>query len=174
MGKSLRNQIFSNLNLKETDELVDIWITNDRAEWSDTAFNVVEEILEQRLDELPVQNASILEHQKQIKIVSTPLSKEDRISRNAKAAFIIGLLAPFGAICGPLVTIVGGVNEFLPIVIFGLAIPFLFFLAGVAFGIFGIKSKQRSTAIIGVLLSGLSLYFYLDIFFIPFLRGECC
>jgi hypothetical protein len=172
MGKSLRDQIFSNINLKETDELVDIWITNDRTEWSDTAFDVVEEILEQRLDELPVQNVPIFGHQKQIKIVSTTSNNEDKTSRNAKAAFIIGLLAPLGAICGSIVAVIGLVGEFLPVVIFGLAIPFLICLVGVAFGIFGIKSKQRVTAIIGIVLSGLTLYYYLDIFFIPLFRGE--
>jgi hypothetical protein len=71
MNKSLRHHIFSNLHLKETDELVDIWITNDRAEWSDIAFDVVEEILEQRLAELPVQNAPILERKNQAKIISS-------------------------------------------------------------------------------------------------------
>ena len=65
MSKNLHNQIFSSLNLKETDELVDIWITNDRVEWSDIAFDVVQEILEQRLDELPAQNAPVFEHKKQ-------------------------------------------------------------------------------------------------------------
>jgi hypothetical protein len=62
MSNNLRKQIHDNLNLKETDELLEIWKTNDRAEWSDTAFDVMKELLEQRLSEIPPQNEPVLEH----------------------------------------------------------------------------------------------------------------
>ena len=65
MNNGLRKTIFDNFLLKETDELVEIWITNDRVEWSDTAFEVIQEILEQELDELPPQNEPIFEYIKQ-------------------------------------------------------------------------------------------------------------
>jgi len=65
MNNNLRKTIYENFLLKETDELVEIWVTNDRVEWSDTAFEVIQEVLEQRLDELPAQNEPIFEHEKQ-------------------------------------------------------------------------------------------------------------
>ncbi len=56
-------QVYSNLNLKETDELVDIWQTNDHVEWSDVAFGAVRKILLGRLGELPPQGEPIYKHE---------------------------------------------------------------------------------------------------------------
>jgi len=55
MSGELREQIYKTLNLKNTDELLEIWETNDREEWSDTAFEVIEEILQGRGVEIPEQ-----------------------------------------------------------------------------------------------------------------------
>jgi hypothetical protein len=55
-------QIFETLNLKETDELVEIWKKNDRVEWSEQAFDVIQEILQFRLGETPKQNKPIFEY----------------------------------------------------------------------------------------------------------------
>jgi len=62
MSSDLRGQIHDSLSLKETDELLEIWTTNDRVEWSETAFEVLKEILEQRLAELPAQKEPVLEY----------------------------------------------------------------------------------------------------------------
>lgn len=62
MNDELYRQIYNNMNLKETDELLEIWQTNDRTEWSDTTFKVIEDILQERRAELPNQNESIYEH----------------------------------------------------------------------------------------------------------------
>ena len=51
---SLRNQIYSNMQLKTTEELRSIVTQNDHEEWSDAAFEVVRQILFQRTGELPV------------------------------------------------------------------------------------------------------------------------
>jgi len=61
MSDKLRGQIYSSLNLKGTDELLEIWQTNDRTEWSDTAFDVVEEILKERDVEVPIQDEPVYE-----------------------------------------------------------------------------------------------------------------
>jgi uncharacterized integral membrane protein len=50
------------LNLKDTYELLEIWKTNDRVEWSDTAFDMLREILAKRIGELPPQDEPILSH----------------------------------------------------------------------------------------------------------------
>ena len=62
MNSNFRKQIYNGFNLKETDELVEIWQQNDRVQWSEDAFSVVEEILRERLGELPAQNKPILEY----------------------------------------------------------------------------------------------------------------
>ncbi len=56
MKKDLHAQIYENFNREETETLLEIWERNDRSEWSDTAFEVLEKILLERLHELPPQN----------------------------------------------------------------------------------------------------------------------
>jgi len=56
MDNELRAQIYNRMNQKETDELTDIWQTHDAEEWTETAFDVVKEILLSRLGELPPQD----------------------------------------------------------------------------------------------------------------------
>ncbi len=55
MDHEFRNQVFKALNLKTTDELIEIWQTNDRTEWSDAAFDVIQEILRNRIGKVPPQ-----------------------------------------------------------------------------------------------------------------------
>lgn len=45
--------IHSNLNLKETPELINIWAEQNKNEWTDLALEVVKQILLERLGELP-------------------------------------------------------------------------------------------------------------------------
>jgi hypothetical protein len=61
MNEDFRNQIFNTLNQKETSELVEIWQKNDRVEWSEEAFLIIQEILQSRLGELPAQDPPIYE-----------------------------------------------------------------------------------------------------------------
>ena len=62
MSNHLKEQIYKNMNLKETDELLEIWQKNDRMEWSNTAFEVIKEILMERLGEIPRQDKPIFEY----------------------------------------------------------------------------------------------------------------
>jgi DNA-directed RNA polymerase subunit RPC12/RpoP len=61
MNEELRDQIYNSMNMKETDELIEIWETNNRYEWTDTAFDVVRQILLNRIGELPEQNDPVFE-----------------------------------------------------------------------------------------------------------------
>jgi len=61
MNNELRNQIYDSLNLKDTDELLGIWQTNDHLEWSDSAFDSIRKILTKRGIEIPEQDEPILE-----------------------------------------------------------------------------------------------------------------
>ena len=62
MSNNLKEQIYQNMNLKETEELLEIWQGNDRVEWSDTAFDAVKDILMERLGEIPPQDEPISEY----------------------------------------------------------------------------------------------------------------
>lgn len=66
MSGDLRDQIYDQMNLRETDELLDIWVTNDRLEWADTAFETIRAILIKRGVELPGQNDPIYEREEEI------------------------------------------------------------------------------------------------------------
>jgi hypothetical protein len=68
MSKDLHEQIYENLNLKDTDELLEIWQTNNRGEWSDVAFDIVREILTKRIGELPPQNEPVTGPEKEEKV----------------------------------------------------------------------------------------------------------
>lgn len=62
MNEELFTQIHNSLKLKDTDELLEIWQTNDHVEWSDSAFEAIREILAGRDVELPEQDEPIYEH----------------------------------------------------------------------------------------------------------------
>jgi tetratricopeptide (TPR) repeat protein len=51
----MKAQIQDNLRLMETDELLEIWHAADHEEWTDLAFEVIREILQDRLGEVPAQ-----------------------------------------------------------------------------------------------------------------------
>jgi hypothetical protein len=49
----LRTTIRSSLETRETQDLLEIWHKHDTDEWTDAAFNVLEDILHERLGEVP-------------------------------------------------------------------------------------------------------------------------
>lgn len=55
MSNDFRKYLYNNLNQKSTEELIEIWQENDREEWSDIAFESIQEILQNRLETLPPQ-----------------------------------------------------------------------------------------------------------------------
>jgi len=63
MDNSLRHEIHNRMNLKETDELLEIWQKNDRAEWSEEAFDVVRDVLKERGVDIPKQGQPVYVHQ---------------------------------------------------------------------------------------------------------------
>ncbi len=65
MSEELRAQISMLMVLKESDELLEIWRTNDRVEWSDMAFEVIQEILKKRGVAIPEQNEPIYEYEEE-------------------------------------------------------------------------------------------------------------
>ena len=62
MDENFRNQLINNLNLKPIEELLEIWKTNDRVEWTDEAFEVIQQILLERLGYVPPQNSPITKY----------------------------------------------------------------------------------------------------------------
>ncbi len=65
MPGDLRAHIYQNMDMRSTGELVQIWQENDRSIWSDTAFEVINAILAQRLEEVPPQGEPIYQHEEQ-------------------------------------------------------------------------------------------------------------
>lgn len=61
MANNRRSQIYSQMNLKATDELIRIWQDNNRTEWPDTVFEVIEDILKERGERIPEQNEVLYE-----------------------------------------------------------------------------------------------------------------
>ena len=62
MNNEFRQHIYNELNLRETEDLLEIWQANDRAEWSDEAFEVIQDILRTRGVVIPQQDKAIYEH----------------------------------------------------------------------------------------------------------------
>lgn len=63
MSTELHQQIYQNMNLKETDELLAIWQRNDREAWSDEAMQIVKDILTERNVEIPEQTGTADDHE---------------------------------------------------------------------------------------------------------------
>ena len=63
MSDELHDQIYSNMNMRDTDELLDIWQTNNRYEWTDMAFDVIRQILQKRIGQLPEQDDPVYEEE---------------------------------------------------------------------------------------------------------------
>ena len=77
----MKAQIRENMHLKETGELLEIWRQADHEEWTDLAFEVVQEILLERLGEIPAQ-----EPEKQNpEAVETSPAPEDQVQAATKA-----------------------------------------------------------------------------------------
>jgi hypothetical protein len=71
----VRREIYNTLSLQETEDLVEIWQKNDRVEYSDVAFDIIQEILQQRSIEIPPQNEAVLEHPTQVNPILEKLGK---------------------------------------------------------------------------------------------------
>jgi len=62
VNEELRDHLYRNFNEKDTEELLVIWQANNRVEWSDLAFEAIEDLLEKRIGTLPAQNDPILDY----------------------------------------------------------------------------------------------------------------
>jgi hypothetical protein len=59
MIDDLRGQIYLNFRQHETEDLLAIWRTHDCYEWSETTFDVIREILQERHVEVPPQGLPV-------------------------------------------------------------------------------------------------------------------
>jgi len=62
MDDNFRDQLIHNLNLKPIEELLEIWKTNDRVEWTDEVFEVIQEILLEKLGYVPPQDSPLTKY----------------------------------------------------------------------------------------------------------------
>lgn len=56
MNDNLRAQIYNNLIIKDTEELLEIWQSGDPSEWEEEVFEIVKELLVERLGAVPPQS----------------------------------------------------------------------------------------------------------------------
>lgn len=63
---TLKQDVRRNLEKKTTDELMEIWNKNDREEWSDMAFEVIEEMLREQGISPPLQEESSAEESRRV------------------------------------------------------------------------------------------------------------
>lgn len=61
MSEKAHQEIFSFHEWDSTEELLEIWIKNDRTIWADETFDVLQELLHRRIGELPPQNEPVVE-----------------------------------------------------------------------------------------------------------------
>jgi uncharacterized membrane protein YhaH (DUF805 family) len=64
MDTDLREIMYKSLRKETTDELLQIWKSNNHSKWSDMSFDMIREILQERSVELPPQNEPIFEEKK--------------------------------------------------------------------------------------------------------------
>jgi len=113
---ALRRQVFERMNFKETDELLAIWRKGDHEEWTDTALDVVKEILLSRLGEIPAEEENI---EQQIENQSNVASRGEK-----KLAFISFLANLLSWIVLVLYTIIFVVRVILGIQDIAAGVPF--------------------------------------------------
>jgi hypothetical protein len=152
MSDDFRNQLYNALSLKGTDELIEIWKTNDRSEWSDVAFAVIQEILRNRIGEIPAQGASLEE-------LSDNGNIGDSTKDLANTSLILSILG-FSLPC-PAFFLLGGFREWDLLNTFGPLVLSSAGPIGIIVGIFAlsevnISKTSKSRADAGIALGTLS------------------
>ena len=59
MQNEHNNEIYTHMQVKTNEELIQIWQENDHVAWHDEVFDIIAELLQERLGELPPQNEPI-------------------------------------------------------------------------------------------------------------------
>jgi hypothetical protein len=91
---TLSKSIYQNMLLKDTDELLVIWVENDKLEWSDEAFAIIHNILLDRMGSVPPQgNGTARRRRKKVAKEKIPLSVV-LIFAPAVVLFLVILLIP--------------------------------------------------------------------------------
>lgn len=54
-------KLYENMRQKTTEELLQIWVENDRTEWSDEAYAAIRQVLTERNVSLPAQTVTVVE-----------------------------------------------------------------------------------------------------------------
>ena len=80
MSDDLRKQIYLNFRQRETEDLLEIWRTHDRYEWSETTFDVIREILQERHVEPSPQSEPVYKAHK----LRSAVIREDQQERHVE------------------------------------------------------------------------------------------
>lgn len=79
MDSDFRRQVFNSLNMRDTEDLLEIWQENNRAEWEQVAFDVIAEILQSRLGTAPPQGEPSYEFSEPADEESDDLDQEQQM-----------------------------------------------------------------------------------------------
>ena len=92
----LADAIYQNMRLKETRELLSIWVRNDRSAWTDETFEIIQDLLIERLGSVPPQGkvrGRRKPKKKPKSLALLPIKKPASLSL-LNLAIILALLAP--------------------------------------------------------------------------------
>lgn len=132
MSDNLRKAIYLNFSQRDTDDLLEIWRTSDRYEWSEMTFDVIREILQERHIEPPPQSKPVYAADRLTTAVNRDDQQERPIELSSKAVPADGVGKSEAANHGRPTTVTGAVY----MAVGGLAVGLVLFVINLATGQF--------------------------------------
>lgn len=82
MNGRLVESIVANMRSKDTQELLNLYVENDREQYSEEAFEAIRRLLNERGQALPAQNEAVLPKDDDIAVPPADIERSVKISRN--------------------------------------------------------------------------------------------
>lgn len=124
---NLSKSIYQNMQLKDSDELIKIWIKNDRSEWSDEAFLIIYDILLKRLGSVPQQSSENPKRRRNRKI-----KEKNKLPLSIIIIFLPGVIVL--VLIGLIPLIDPGPNDKWFTFLMLMSLSLFFFIPGIYFG----------------------------------------
>jgi len=161
---ALSKSIYQNMQLKDSDELLKIWVQNDRIEWSDEAFSIVHDILLERLGSVPEQNSNIPQRRRSRKV-----KVKAKIPLSAIIIFSPAVVIPLLILLIPVVNPQPADKWFTVLMFVSMAL--FFFLPGFYIGWKSLfeseQAKKRVAENLPKMKKQLGIFYYFYTYFLP-------
>ena len=161
---TLSKSIYQNMQLKDSDELLKIWVKNDRLEWSDEAFSIIHDILLERLGNVPEQKTGVSERRRKRKgteKTKIPASVFIIFSPVVVVLFLIALVP----VINP------GIEDEWFTILFLVSMALFFFIPGLYFGwksfFQGEQTKKKATENLPNMKKQLGIFYRFSTYFLP-------